>query len=1056
MLRKLIVAMAATGAISAGPALGLGLGEITINSYLNQPLDAEIELVQVRELSNTEILPNLATRDDFKRAGVERPFFLSDLKFETVVHDDGRTTVRVTSKKPVVEPFLNFLVEVHWPSGRLLREYTLLLDPPSFSARVAEEVARKPMYQGGSVNRYQRIPDAVAPVRSTPESSRPPSKTPTGSHKVKKDETLWDIALRYRPDRSVSPQQMMLAIQAENPGAFINGNINMLKQGSVLRIPDRVMLREVSEAGAIAGVAKQNSTWKGSVRQLDATRRATADDEPRKRQDDGRLTVVSSSDGGSGNGADQGGGSGDSGRVRALENELALSSERIDLLTRENAELRDKLDALTNQLATLERLIALKNDELTAIQGMEQQDSSATYTPPEPSQDIVQSTPPTTLPPPANGEIDYNYQGDAESGETQQQVADGGKSQGQQSAADSKTSEEPDNQVNTPQPKPEKSFVDEFLDSPLYMGLAGGGVLFIVAGLMFVARRRAQAEDVFQDSLNDQDAFSPAGNEQIDLGTGLSPAVPTKMASGAGIQPLELDTELEIDQELVDQQAASTAGSAIAEADVYADYGRFDQAAEILTKAVEAEPGNTGYRLKLMAVQAGMDDLEGFREQLDALGDVDEATQAQVETLKSQFANATLADFEPEDVLDELEALTDELTSTDIDLDVSLDSVVEEASSDLASEDTLDLSLEDDLGIDESIDAVDVEASLDTDKIDDDDLSIDGLDALELDLGFDDATSEAASDDGSDDIADLDDISLSLDDDDEGIDAGELTDDLSLGDVGGNETLAESRSDDLDDIALDLELDDSTVSESQVSEDSSDVESLDDLSLDLYADEFQIEEPVEEAPASVVEDDIVELDDLELNDELEAVEVPSKLDEQPEEDALDLGDLDLELDDDLGASLEEPVSDDSASSDEIELDESEFDLDAEMASLDTDLSDLSEGLGEADLDGALQPEAVESNDESGLDTLDLDSLDLSDDLSATGDSGEVGASDEATELDEELEFLEETDETATKLDLARAYIEMGDQDGARDILEEVVREGDDAQKQEADSLLKKL
>ncbi|GAA4648909.1 motility hub landmark protein FimV [Kistimonas scapharcae] len=1055
MLRKLIVAMAATGAISAGPAIGLGLGEITINSYLNQPLDAEIELVQVRELSNTEILPNLATRDDFKRAGVERPFFLSDLKFETVVHDDGRTTVRITSRKPVVEPFLNFLVEVHWPSGRLLREYTLLLDPPSFSARVAEEVARKPKYQGGSVNRYQRIPDAVAPIRSTSDSFLPPSKAPAGSHKVNKDETLWDIALRFRPDRSVSPQQMMLAIQAENPGAFINGNINMLKQGSVLRIPDRVMLRDFSEAGAIAGVAQQNSSWKGSVRQLDAARRSAVDDKPGKRQNDGRLTVVSSGDGGSGNGADQGGGRGDSARVRALENELALSSERIDLLTRENAELRDKLDALTEQLGTLEKLISLKNDELIAIQGIGQQDAGETLTPPEPPRDIARMDPPTTLPPPANGEIDYNYQADTESGETQQQVADSGTRQGQQNPSDSKPSVKPDNVVNDTKAKPEKSLINEFLDSPLYMGIAGVGVLFIVAGLMFVARRRAQAEDVFQDSLNDQEAFSPVGNGQIDLGTGLSPAAAasTKAASGTGIQPLELDADLEIDQDLLNQQVASTAtGGVMAEADVYADYGRFQQAAEILTKAVEAEPGNAGYRLKLMEIQAGMDDLDGFREQLGALGDVDEATQAKIEALKSQFANATLADFEPEDVLNELEALTDELTSTDIDLDTSLDSVVEEASSDLASEDTLDLALDDDLGIDESIDAVDVEASLDTDKIDDDDLSIDGLDDLELDLGLDDTTSETASDNGLDDITDLDEISLSLDDDEVVSDIGELTDDLMLDGVDGNEVLEESGTDEHDDIALDLELDDSAVSESPATE----VESLDDISLDLDAEEFQVEAPAEEASAAVIGDDIVELDDLALNDDFEAVEAASTLGEQSEEDALDLGDLDLELDDDLEANLEEAASEGSTSSDEIELDESEFDLDAEMASLDTDLSDLSEGLGEADLDGALQPEAVESNDESDLEGLDLDSLDLSDDLSAVDDSGEVGASEDATELDEDLEFLEETDETATKLDLARAYIEMGDQDGARDILEEVVREGDDAQKQEADSLLKKL
>ena len=577
---------------------------------------------------------------------------------------------------------------------------------------------------------------------------------------------------------------------------------------------------------------------------------------------------------------------------------------------------------------------------------------------------------------------------------------------------------------------------------------------------MFVARRRAQAEDVFQDSLNDQEAFSSAGNEQIDLGTGLSPAVAsTKAAGGAGIQPLELDADLEIDQDLLDQQVASTAaGSAMAEADVYADYGRFQQAAEILTKAVETEPDNASYRLKLMEVQAGMDDLDGFREQLNALGDVDEATQAKIETLKSRFANTTLADFEPEDVLNELEALTDELTSTDIDLDANLDSVVEEASSDLASADALDLAMEDELSIDDSVDAADVEASLDTGKIEDDDLSIDGLDDLELDLGLDDAASEAVSEGGSDEMADLDDISLSLDDDEAVSDVSELTDDLSLGDTDDIATLDMSDAEYLDDIALDLELDDAEDSESSAPEALPDAEPLDDLSLDLDADEFQLDASVEETPSLVEDEGIVELEDLELNDELETAETEASQDEQSDEESFDLGDLDLELNDDLGESLEASSDEGNAVSDEIEieLDESEFDLDAEMASLDTDLSDLSEGLGEADLDGALQPEAVESSEDTDLESLDLDSMDLSEPLSEMGGSGEVGVSEEATELDEDLEFLEETDETATKLDLARAYIEMGDQDGARDILEEVAREGDDAQKQEADSLLKKL
>ena len=327
----------------------------------------------------------------------------------------------------------------------------------------------------------------------------------------------------------------------------------------------------------------------------------------------------------------RGGGSGDSGRVRALENELALSSERIDLLTRENAELRDKLDALTNQLATLERLIALKNDELTAIQGMGQQDVGETLTPPEPLRILSSPLRLQLCRRQQTARLIITIRMTLSLVETSSRWLMAARIRVKRTLLTASLPKNLTIWADATKSKPEKSFVDEFLDSPLYMGLAGGGVLFIVAGLMFVARRRAQAEDVFQDSLNEQDAFSPAGNEQIDLGTGLNSATPTKMAGGAGIQPLELDADLEIDQELLDQQVASTAaGGAIAEAAVYADYGRFEQAAEILTKAVEVEPDNTVYRLKLMEVQAGMDDLEGFREQLGALGDVDEATQAQL------------------------------------------------------------------------------------------------------------------------------------------------------------------------------------------------------------------------------------------------------------------------------------------------------------------------------------------------------------------------------------------------------------------------------------------
>ena len=108
---------------------------MTLKSALNQPLVAEIELLEVRDLASNEVVPNLATAEEFSKAGVDRQYFLTDLKFTPVLKPNGKSVIRVTSNKPVREPYLNFLVEVLWPNGRLLREYTLLLDPPTYSPK---------------------------------------------------------------------------------------------------------------------------------------------------------------------------------------------------------------------------------------------------------------------------------------------------------------------------------------------------------------------------------------------------------------------------------------------------------------------------------------------------------------------------------------------------------------------------------------------------------------------------------------------------------------------------------------------------------------------------------------------------------------------------------------------------------------------------------------------------------------------------------------------------------------------------------------------------------
>ena len=140
MMRKLAVALVFMGALGSNLANAVGLGELKLNSALNQKFEAEIKLLNVGDLSKNELLPNLANHKDFARAGVERVFFLTGMKFEVRFKKNGDAYIKVTTDTIVREPFLNFLVELHWPSGRILREYTVLLDPPIFSEAPASNV----------------------------------------------------------------------------------------------------------------------------------------------------------------------------------------------------------------------------------------------------------------------------------------------------------------------------------------------------------------------------------------------------------------------------------------------------------------------------------------------------------------------------------------------------------------------------------------------------------------------------------------------------------------------------------------------------------------------------------------------------------------------------------------------------------------------------------------------------------------------------------------------------------------------------------------------------
>ncbi|TWC38892.1 pilus assembly protein FimV [Pseudomonas sp. SJZ079] len=230
-VRQLLIGLASSSVVYSGIVPALGLGEITLHSALSQPLDAEIELLEVADLSANDLKVGLAPVEAFNRSGVDRLYFLNDLRFTPVLRG-GKSVIRVVSNQPVREPYLNFIVEVARPNGRLLREYTLLIDPPNSSAyravaRVPEAQSRAPQVSTAATSNV-----AVAP-RELPTAVR------DKRYRVSRGDSLWTIAAGLRAAGStVSQQRLMSDIHALNPQAFSNGDIDRLKAGADLLLPD--------------------------------------------------------------------------------------------------------------------------------------------------------------------------------------------------------------------------------------------------------------------------------------------------------------------------------------------------------------------------------------------------------------------------------------------------------------------------------------------------------------------------------------------------------------------------------------------------------------------------------------------------------------------------------------------------------------------------------------------------------------------------------------------------------------------------------------------------
>ena len=749
MIQQLSLACAFILLVASGSVFGLGLGKLELGSALNQQFEAEIELTNVGQLTIDEVLPNLASQDDFARVGVERNDILTDLRFKVVANSQGKFVLKVTSTRPIIEPFLNFIVEVLWPSGRILREYIVLLDPPvlteagfapikltevirdggvsssSSSATQSAAARNAASFNSNTIDRASIISDVVeskssGDIKIGRSALQEGADLSEGYGATGRGDTLWSIASKIRPNSTVSVQQTMLALQRANPDAFINSNINLLKAGYVLRIPDAREIREETLATAAQEVRAQNSEFdvyrdNSGVAQLDASQRQSSPSFRERSVRGGELKLLAQDQ----SIGQRAGSGGDSQITQELENNLAVAQEALDKANRANAELSVRVEDIEQQMDTLTELVKLKEDQLAAlrveVQRMQAQESALR--------------------------------------------ADSGA-------------------MNPPQTPSDDGAL---LSNPIVLGLLAVLLVVGVAGGLLLMRRKQQEETEYDEALEEETREAA----QLDVEN-----LPELDDDDSEFDDSEFDDEDDIMPQTAD---------VISEVEIHIAYGRFSQAIIFLQNAIEADPDRVDIQLKLLEVYVQTEDSSAFNQQFDQLKTLGDevaneqalAMQAKVLDVDASAAasmDATMISADPivsretttenDDLsfdLDELNSERDDDSfdfEDDLDLDLDLD-----LDDDLELDDDFDL--DDELELDDNLESdVDLGEDLGEDVEVSESLSLDD-DALELSLEDSDSdpdealAAEAALDTDDDNDAfeiDLSDLDLDLDLEGEDID----------------------------------------------------------------------------------------------------------------------------------------------------------------------------------------------------------------------------------------------------------------------------------------------
>jgi pilus assembly protein FimV len=616
-----------------------GLGQLSVISPLGQPLNAEIEIVSLQPGEEEGLVARLASPDAFRAAGIDFNPALVTVRF-TIERRGGRPLLRVRTTQPVNDPFLEMLVELQWTTGRLVREYTVLLDPPEYkgpqaiaaapaapakpaaapepkpdeapAAKPASEPALAPAPAPVEAKPLPSVPaPAVEPApASAPAAEAAPVEKPAAAEAekpeaepvgelapaeerkvaVKKGDTLSEIARQHLPP-GANLNQMLIAIYRANEDAFIRKNVNLLRAGRILNIPSAETVSTIDPEEAKRLVQAQMDDFAAYRSRLAAA--STSVEAPGgRREAEGRIEPKPEAPAA----APQ-----DQVRLsKADPSKPAAPASRAaredDSVARERAlkEAQSRVTELEKNVTDLQKLLEMKNQQLAELEKRAQAKPAPVVPVPAPA-----APKPTAEAPKPAAEAPKPV------AETPKPVTEAPKplAEAPKPAAEAPKpvpeAPKPPAQAAKPKPKPappapEPSILDEFLDNQI--ALAGlGGVIVLLAGYgVWTWRKKKTTQARFQDSV------LGAASAATGSGAAAASAASSSVSPASVSQPLPGMEADEVDP--------------IAEADVYMAYGRDAQAEEILKEALQKDARRTAVHSKLLEIYANRRDAKAFEQ----------------------------------------------------------------------------------------------------------------------------------------------------------------------------------------------------------------------------------------------------------------------------------------------------------------------------------------------------------------------------------------------------------------------------------------------------------